>query len=46
MRNLITDVPLSGAVPLPDIPGFSVVGHTQTFYGYCDDCRSTQQEPL
>lgn len=25
---------------LPDVPGFDLVGQTQTFYGYCESCRS------
>lgn len=37
--NLIVDVASSGSPTLPAVPGFDIVGQTQTFYGYCAQCR-------
>ncbi|HEX6508772.1 MAG TPA: Fur family transcriptional regulator [Chloroflexota bacterium] len=41
--NLIRDVEFAGPHGAPSVPGFHIVGQTQTFYGYCDQC-STQAE--
>lgn len=43
--NVILDVEFPAVSPPPPIPGFHVVGQTQTFYGYCDACRE-KQKPL
>lgn len=39
----IEDVEFASVPALPAVPGFEVVGQTQTFYGYCADCRPAQQ---
>ncbi|MDQ2744289.1 MAG: transcriptional repressor [Chloroflexota bacterium] len=30
----------------PALPGFQIVGQTQTFYGYCERCQASQQESV
>jgi Fur family peroxide stress response transcriptional regulator len=40
--NVIVDVAAPGTTPAPAVPGFQIVGQTQTFYGYCDRCLSAQ----
>src|SRR5690348_6395761 len=35
----IDDVEYTGIPELPAVPGFQVVGQTQTFYGYCANCQ-------
>jgi Fur family transcriptional regulator, peroxide stress response regulator len=37
--DIIMDVAAPGAPPAPAIPGFEIIGQTQTFYGYCSQCR-------
>ena len=39
--DMIMDVAASGVPPAPAIPGFEIIGQTQTFYGYCPQCRQT-----
>jgi Fur family peroxide stress response transcriptional regulator len=39
--NVILDVVSPGAPPAPPVPGFQIVGQTQTFYGYCSQCQVT-----
>lgn len=39
--NVIVDVAYPGAPPAPPVPGFRIVGQTQTFYGYCEHCQPT-----
>jgi Fe2+ or Zn2+ uptake regulation protein len=39
----IEDVDFASTPALPNVPGFEVVGQTQTFYGYCADCRQSRQ---
>ncbi|HZU12496.1 MAG TPA: Fur family transcriptional regulator [Chloroflexota bacterium] len=41
--DVIMDVFSPAAVPAPSIPGFQIVGQTQTFYGYCPNCQNVQQ---
>ncbi len=38
--NSIQDVESTGVLAMPSVPGFDIVGHTQTFYGYCANCRA------
>src|SRR5579884_1384387 len=40
--NAIVDVAAPGTPPAVAVPGFQIVGQTQTLYGYCDQCRNTQ----
>jgi Fe2+ or Zn2+ uptake regulation protein len=40
--NVILDVPASGIATAPSVPGFEIVGQTQTFYGYCARCQAAQ----
>lgn len=37
--NVVVDVAYPGPTPTPPVPGFEIVGQTQTFYGYCQDCK-------
>lgn len=37
--DIIVDVVSPGAPSAPSVPGFQIVGQTQTFYGYCASCR-------
>jgi Fur family peroxide stress response transcriptional regulator len=37
--NRIEDVEIGVAAGPPQVPGFEIVGQTQTFYGYCNACR-------
>ncbi len=37
--NIIVDVACPGPTPTPPVPGFQIIGQTQTFYGYCERCR-------
>jgi len=37
--DTIVDVASPGTPPAPSIPGFEIIGQTQTFYGYCSHCR-------
>lgn len=39
--NVILDVAYPGAPPAPPVPGFQIVGQTQTFYGYCAQCQTS-----
>jgi Fur family peroxide stress response transcriptional regulator len=39
--DIIMDVASPGTPPAPAIPGFEIIGQTQTFYGYCSQCRQT-----
>ena len=39
--NVILDVAYPGSLPAPPVPGFQIVGQTQTFYGYCARCQSS-----
>jgi len=41
--DTIVDVESGAAAPAPEIPGFHIVGQTQTFYGYCARCADAQQ---
>lgn len=43
--DIIMDVASPGAPPAPPIPGFQVVGQTQTYYGYCAPCQNAQIGP-
>jgi Fe2+ or Zn2+ uptake regulation protein len=43
--DVIMDVAYPGAPPAPPVPGFEIVGQTQTFYGYCETCRKAQDLP-
>lgn len=43
--NVILDVVSPGAPPAPPVPGFQIVGQTQTFYGYCERCQSISPAP-
>ena len=38
--NVIVDITSPGVPPAPSVPGFEIVGQTQTFYGYCANCRA------
>jgi len=39
----IEDVAFANIPALPTVPGFQVVGQTQTFYGYCADCQQSHR---
>ncbi|MBV9280372.1 MAG: transcriptional repressor [Chloroflexi bacterium] len=41
--DIIMDVQAASAPSAPPIPGFQVIGQTQTFYGYCASCQGAQQ---
>ncbi len=43
--NVILDVVYPVAPPAPPVPGFQIVGQTQTFYGYCEQCQSPASAP-
>jgi Fe2+ or Zn2+ uptake regulation protein len=38
--DVIVDVESPTVPPAPPVPGFQIVGQTQTFYGYCAHCQS------
>ncbi|GAC1625822.1 MAG: Fur family transcriptional regulator [Chloroflexota bacterium] len=40
--DVILDVEASAVMPAPILPGFQIVGQTQTFYGYCTECQAGQ----
>jgi Fur family peroxide stress response transcriptional regulator len=47
--NVIVDIPLPGPPQEPSVPGFHILGQTQTLYGHCSSCQtmplvSSQQE--
>ena len=37
--DAVMDVPFAAVPVPPSVPGFQIVGQTQTFYGYCERCR-------
>lgn len=39
--NTIRDAEFTGAAAPPNLHGFDVIGQTQTFFGYCEECRTT-----
>ena len=41
--DTIVDVESVDLRPAPQIPGFQIVGQTQTFYGYCARCKGAQE---
>lgn len=41
--NVVVDVPSRTSQEAPAVPGFQIVGQTQTFYGYCADCQKAEQ---
>lgn len=38
--STIVDVPSSSPPSAPQVPGFRIVGQTQTFFGYCERCAA------
>ena len=41
--DVIMDVESRNVAPAPPVPGFQIVGQTQTFYGYCTQCQDAQR---
>lgn len=41
--DVIMDVESRNVAPTPPVPGFQIVGQTQTFYGYCTQCQDAQR---
>jgi len=43
--NLIMDIDLATRPSTPSVPGFQIVGQTETYYGYCDACGHAEHAP-
>lgn len=42
--SAIMDVALHKAMAAPEVPGFRIVGQTQTYYGYCASCGADERD--